>query len=111
LTIACSISKLPGEYKVNSLNAAVARQLEAAGVELHAGERIRYVVMDKRRAAWDPMAGYFYDPQPGSMPAAPELFDAEQTAKFDWLPVDRVYDAGTIVIYDVKGLRDGPSPQ
>lgn len=47
LTIACSISKLPGEYKVNSLNAAVARQLEAAGVELHAGERIRYVVMDR----------------------------------------------------------------
>jgi DNA polymerase elongation subunit (family B) len=47
LTIACSISKLPGEYKVNSLNAAVARQLEAAGVELHAGERIRYVVMNR----------------------------------------------------------------
>lgn len=47
LTITCSISKLPGEYKVNSLNAAVARQLEAHGVELHPGERIRYVVLDK----------------------------------------------------------------
>jgi DNA polymerase-2 len=46
LTIACSISKLPGEYKVNSLNAAVARQLEAHGVELHPGERIRYIVLD-----------------------------------------------------------------
>lgn len=47
LTIACSLSKLPSEYKVNSLNAAVARQLEQAGIELHPGERIRYVVMDK----------------------------------------------------------------
>ncbi len=47
LTIACSISKLPKEYKVNSLNAAVARQLEACGIELHPGERIRYVVMNK----------------------------------------------------------------
>ncbi len=47
LTIACSISKLPSEYKVNNLNAAVARQLEAHGIELHPGERIRYVVMNK----------------------------------------------------------------
>lgn len=46
LTIACSISKLPNEYKVNSLNAAVARQLDAQGIQLHAGERIRYVVMN-----------------------------------------------------------------
>ena len=46
LTIACSISKLPGEYLVNSLNAAVARQLDAHGIELHPGERIRYVVMN-----------------------------------------------------------------
>lgn len=57
LTIACSISKLPGEYKVNSLNAAVARQLDAHGITLHPGERIRYVVMnneaetDRDRAA------------------------------------------------------------
>lgn len=47
LTIACSLSKLPGEYKVNSLNAAVARRLEAHGIELHAGERVRYVVLNK----------------------------------------------------------------
>lgn len=46
LTIACSLSKLPNEYKVNNLNAAVARQLEAHGIELHAGEQIRYIVMD-----------------------------------------------------------------
>lgn len=46
LTIACSISKLPGEYKMNTLNAAVARQLDARGIELHPGERIRYVVMN-----------------------------------------------------------------
>lgn len=48
LTIACSISKLPGEYKVNTLNAAVARQLEANAIELHPGERIRYVVMNNQ---------------------------------------------------------------
>lgn len=46
LTIACSLSKLPSEYKVNNLNAAVARQLEAHGIELQPGERIRYVVLN-----------------------------------------------------------------
>lgn len=62
LTIACSISKLPGEYKVNTLNAAVARQLAGHGVDLHAGERIRYVVLNKDAAVdqdrvvpWDSM--------------------------------------------------------
>ncbi len=62
LTIACSISKLPGEYKVNSLNAAVTRQLDAHGIELHPGERIRYVVLNKqaeldsdRVVSWDLM--------------------------------------------------------
>lgn len=47
LMIVCSISKLPNEYKVNHLSAAVARQMQAHGIELHVGERIRYVVMNK----------------------------------------------------------------
>lgn len=65
LTITSSLSRLPmthhhaprvtqatcvmmrHEYKVNNLNAAVARQLEAQGATLHLGERARYVVLDK----------------------------------------------------------------
>lgn len=45
LTIVSSLSRLPNEYQVNNLNAAVARQLDAQGVQLHLGEHVRYGVM------------------------------------------------------------------
>ncbi len=60
LTISSSISRLPSEYQVNNLNAAIARQLEEHGAELHAGEGICYIVTDKqatldcdRAVPWD----------------------------------------------------------
>lgn len=65
---------------------------------------IRYVLVDKRKASWDNMAGYFYDRL-----ADEEFFDSEQTGKFDGLPVDRILDTGNIVVYDAKGLSNGTS--
>jgi len=48
LVITRSISKVPSEYRVNTLEASAASQLTEAGRELHAGESIGYVVTSQR---------------------------------------------------------------
>jgi len=44
LVITRSISKVPSEYRVNTLEASAASQLAEAGREHHAGESIGYVI-------------------------------------------------------------------
>lgn len=46
LAITQRLSRDPREFRVNHLNALVARQLLESGVELAAGERIQYVIME-----------------------------------------------------------------
>jgi len=46
LTIAKRISQEPNAYKVDSLTALAAQQLEDVGIEIHPGEKVRYVIKD-----------------------------------------------------------------
>jgi len=52
-----NLSRKPGEYRNQTIQASVAEQLSSEGVELHAGESVRYVITDyhsrspSRRAA------------------------------------------------------------
>ncbi len=46
LAIATTISRTPGDYKNNAIVAVAARQMHRAGVDLHPGERIQYIVTD-----------------------------------------------------------------
>lgn len=46
LVLTYHLSRNPDEYKSATLNAVVARQLDARGITLHPGESIRYVIMD-----------------------------------------------------------------
>jgi DNA polymerase-2 len=46
LLIARRLTKDPSGYKVENMTALAAKQLEQAGVKLHAGQRVRYVVRD-----------------------------------------------------------------
>lgn len=46
LTIRKRISQEPNAYKVDSLTALAAQQLEDAGIEIHPGEKVRYVIKD-----------------------------------------------------------------
>jgi len=46
LVIGKRISKEPNAYKVDSLTALAAQQLEDAGIEIHPGEKVRYVIKD-----------------------------------------------------------------
>jgi DNA polymerase I len=51
LVITRNISKVPSEYRVNTLEASAATQLAEAGRELHAGESIGYVITSNRSRA------------------------------------------------------------
>jgi hypothetical protein len=66
-------------------------------------KRITYVVADRRTTEQLPAAGYYFSPDPHQgnykKPLAPASID-----KFNSVPgVSRVFDDGTIVIYDLAG--------
>jgi DNA polymerase elongation subunit (family B) len=46
LAIAKTISQEPNEYRVDSLTALAAQQLEDFGISIHPGEKVRYVIKD-----------------------------------------------------------------
>jgi DNA polymerase elongation subunit (family B) len=46
LAIRKRISQEPNAYKVDSLTALAAQQLEDVGIEIHPGEKVRYVIKD-----------------------------------------------------------------
>jgi DNA polymerase-2 len=46
LVIGKTISREPNEYKVDSLTALAAQQLEDSGIPIHPGERVRYMIKD-----------------------------------------------------------------
>ncbi|MDG6899790.1 MAG: hypothetical protein JRM91_04845 [Nitrososphaerota archaeon] len=48
LAFSTNLSKAPGEYTTATVQRAAAKQLVGEGVDLHAGEGIRYVIMDYR---------------------------------------------------------------
>ncbi|HTP09317.1 MAG TPA: DNA polymerase domain-containing protein [Anaerolineae bacterium] len=54
LALTYRLTRDPHEYRHNTLNAIVARQLSQRGVSLHPGEAVRYVITDAQ--ARDPLA-------------------------------------------------------
>jgi hypothetical protein len=74
-------------------------QLEPWMPGLLRDERIAYLLTDRRRVSSDNILGYFFDV------GTPDLWPAAAAAKFDRPDVDRRYDGGDIVVYDVRGLR------
>jgi DNA polymerase elongation subunit (family B) len=46
LVIGKTISQKPNAYKVDSLTALAAQQLEDVGIPIHPGEKVRYVIKD-----------------------------------------------------------------
>ncbi len=46
LTVSKRISREPNAYKVDSLTALAAQQLEDAGIPIHPGEKVRYMIRD-----------------------------------------------------------------
>jgi DNA polymerase elongation subunit (family B) len=48
LAIGKTISQEPNAYKVDSLTALAAQQLDDVGIPIHPGEKVRYVIKDSR---------------------------------------------------------------
>ncbi len=71
--------------------------------------KISYVVMDRRQISWNNMQGLYFDQTAtGDLPAT-ALLDAAVYLKFDGRPdVNRLLDAGNLVLYDVRSIRETP---
>jgi len=48
LAVGKRISREPNDYRVDSLTALAAQQLEDYGIPIHPGEKVRYVIKDAR---------------------------------------------------------------
>ena len=67
-------------------------------------ENVRYLVIDRRWSADDVMRGYYFTPGPREQtrikaPGVVQKFDRMRR-------VDRIFDSGDIVVYDVENLID-----
>jgi hypothetical protein len=90
-------------YQRNLADLFLTTTYTAADRTLVKNKRITYVVADRRITEQLPAAGFYFSPDPHQgnykKPLAPASID-----KFNSVPgVSRVYDDGTIVIYDLAG--------
>jgi hypothetical protein len=73
-------------------------------IQMH---RVRYALIDRRLISADVMQGYYFDPVAGYSDNRDELYPPEVYTKWDRQEeIDRVYDSGNIVIYDVGRLQN-----
>jgi hypothetical protein len=82
--------------------------LEAWQLPLLDEHHLRYVAVDLREKAATNIAGYYFGLRPGE--GVPDvLLDPRIAAKFDKVRADRLYDSGTISVYDLKRVFDAPA--
>jgi len=70
--------------------------------------RVRYLVVDLRLSTALPLEGYYYDQYENDSLPLTSPISREALTKFDTVPgINRIFDNGDIVIYDVGPLVDG----
>ena len=71
--------------------------------------RVRYLVVDLRLSKALPLVGFYFEPgEPGSYQRKVPI-SLEALTKFSTIPkINRVFDSGDIVIYDVGELTNAP---
>ena len=71
--------------------------------------QVRYLVVDLRLSKALPALGFYFEPgEPGSFQHTTPI-SLEALTKFSTIPqINRVFDSGDIVIYDVGGLSNAP---
>lgn len=70
---------------------------------------VQYLVVDLRLSTALPAVGFYFDlDEPGAFKYTTPI-DRQALTKFNTMPqIDRVFDSGDIVIYDVEGLINAP---
>lgn len=91
------------DHSANIVNAIPDTELASDAVSLFRQAGIRFIVADQRVVANDGIRGYYF-----SLRGSPRnaLLPRAAVTKFEAIPgVERVFDAGTIVVYDISGYR------
>jgi hypothetical protein len=61
--------------------------------------------MDRRQISWDGMLGLYFSPHTTAQTTGPDFYPPEIFTMFDGqAQIPRIFDNGSIVIYDVGGL-------
>jgi hypothetical protein len=88
-----------------------AKQLDWSTAEIVQATEIRYVVLDMRLTSWNTMLGLYFT-RPGTILTADDLMEPATQIKFDQdQKVSRLFDSGTLAIYDVGELGHVASVQ
>jgi hypothetical protein len=80
-------------------------ELTPAQVESIRENQLSFVVVDRREVADDNMAGYFFSPKGAPLLGLDGPIPDELWSKFERPGVDRIFDSGDIVVYDVRQVE------
>lgn len=101
-----------GQYVLAGRNAdikdvLVVPELTTPHIRKLQDREVRYLLVDRRRASQDNMAGYFYERTNGRDITPEKLLAPEVYSKFDKeADVDRILDSGNIFLYDLQAWLD-----
>lgn len=100
-------SSLAGDIDVTPI--FLSSQLDSSEVALLRQSSVRFLVVDLRLTTALPTIGFYFEPgEPGSFQRTAPLSLAALT-KFNAVPqINRIFDSGNIIIYDVGGLTNAP---
>lgn len=83
--------------------------MEPWQLDLLRKSEVDFAVVDRRRISANNVTGYFFQ-RADAPDGGVGYYSPRARAKFAALPrSSRVFDSGNIVIYDIRGLRDGPA--
>jgi hypothetical protein len=84
-------------------------RLDSTEVSLLRQAGVHFLVVDLRLATALPTIGFYFEPgEPGSFQRTAPL-SLEALTKFNTVPqINRIFDSGNIIIYDVGGLSNAP---
>ncbi len=86
-----------------------APHLEQSEIAILASGDVRYLVVDMRLAQALPLLGYYYEQSETDAYRHTVPLSRQALTKFNGIPlIDRVFDSGNIVVYDVGGLINAP---
>jgi hypothetical protein len=100
-------SSLAGDIDVTPI--FLSSRLDSTEVSLLRQARVHFLVVDLRLTTALPTIGFYFEPgEPGSFQRTKPL-SLEALTKFNTVPqINRIFDSGNIIIYDVGGLTNAP---
>src|SRR5205085_11948391 len=100
-------SSLAGDIHVT--RTFLSSQLDPTEVSHLKRARVRFLVVDLRLTTALPTIGFYFEPgEPGSFQRTKPLSLQARTKFNSIAQINRIFDSGDIIIYDVEGLTNAP---